>query len=355
MTPDPQPVDPARVPQFEVYSSRQFTSWLGEAGASIAFSSLGTGRLVLVNVEPDGRLKAFQRIFDRTTGLWADGQTLYLATLYQLWRFENVLAPGEQTTAGEDRLYVPMVAFTTGDLHTHDVTVTADARPLFANTRFDCLARPSQSHSFDPVWRPPFLPDLAPADRCHLTGVALVAGSPAYVTCGSWAGGDWRQRVDSGVVVDVRADEIVARGLSMPHSPRWDGQRLWLANAGSGEVGYLDLARGVFEPVAFCPGFLRGMTLVGRHAVVGSSGVRENRTFTGLALDENLRTRGAEAACGLYVIDLEGGEIAHWLRFEGIVDELYDVLALPGVQRARVVGLRSDEICRTVTIGPAGR
>ena len=48
----------------------------------------------------------------------------------------------------------------------------------------------------------------------------------------------------------------------MPHSLRWYGDRLWLLNSGTGELGYLDAATGAFEPVVFCPGYLRGFALV---------------------------------------------------------------------------------------------
>ncbi|MDA0978127.1 MAG: DUF4915 domain-containing protein, partial [Proteobacteria bacterium] len=53
---------------------------------------------------------------------------------------------------------------------------------------------------------------------------------------------------------------------------------------------------------------------------------------------------------GLFVIDLKTGDIAHWLRLEGIVSELYDVVTLPGVKRPSALGLRSDEIRRTISL-----
>lgn len=54
--------------------------------------------------------------------------------------------------------------------------------------------------------------------------------------------------------------------------------------------------------------------------------------------------------CGLYVIDLKTGDVADWLRLEGFVSELYDVVALPGVVRPSMIGFRSDEIRRTISI-----
>jgi uncharacterized protein (TIGR03032 family) len=57
----------------------------------------------------------------------------------------------------------------------------------------------------------------------------------------------WRdRRVDGGCVVDVESNKIVATGLSMPHSPRWYHDRLWLLNSGTGFLGTSDPHSGRF-------------------------------------------------------------------------------------------------------------
>jgi uncharacterized protein (TIGR03032 family) len=94
------------------------------------------------------------------------------------------------------------------------------------------------------------------------------------------------------------------------------------------------------------------LSFVGDYAVIGSSLQRENRTFSGLALDDNLRSRSAEPRCGLYVIDLRSGDLVHWLRIEGVVRELYDVVVLPQTRRPMAVGFKTDEIQRMLSIGP---
>ena len=38
------------------------------------------------------------------------------------------------------------------------------------------------AYSFTPHWRPPFISALAPDDRCHLNGLAMVDDRPRYVT-----------------------------------------------------------------------------------------------------------------------------------------------------------------------------
>jgi len=47
--------------------------------------------------------------------------------------------------------------------------------------------------------------------------------------------------------------------------------------------GWVDEQAGRFEPVAFCPGYMRGLSFIGDFAFIGLSMPRDNRTFTGLA------------------------------------------------------------------------
>jgi uncharacterized protein (TIGR03032 family) len=152
------------------------------------------------------------------------------------------------------------------------------------------------------------------------------------------------------LLIDVQANEIVASGLSMPHSPRWYRDRLWLCNSGTGEFGSVDLASGRFEPLTFCAGYLRGVAFHGDYALLGTSKPRHNKTFSGLPLDDALAQRNVEARCGLQVVDLRTGDVVHWIRFEGLVEELYDVITLPGVRNPALIGFVSDEIRRLISI-----
>jgi uncharacterized protein (TIGR03032 family) len=357
MTDQPNPAASSpEEPWIEVTSSRDFPAWLAEQRVSLAFTTYQTGKLFLLGRYPDGRLTVIERNFNRCMGLWADGQTLWMSSRYQLWRFENALRPGE-TYQGCDRLYVPRTGHTTGDLDVHDVAVDAGGRVIFVATLFGCLATLSERYSFTPLWRPPFVSKLAPEDRCHLNGLALEDGRPRYVTAVSTSdvADGWRdRRREGGCVLEVPAGRIVAERLSMPHSPRVYRGRLWLLNSGTGMLGGIDPTTGVFVPLTFCPGYLRGLAFCGDYAVVGLSRPRHDKTFAGLPLDEELVRRGADARCGLLVIDLRTGDTVHWVRLEGMVTELYDVAVLPGVVRPMVLGFKSDEIQRTLAVGDEG-
>lgn len=164
------------------------------------------------------------------------------------------------------------------------------------------------------LWKPPFISSLIDEDRCHLNGLTMEDGRPAYVTAVSRSDtiDGWRDRRSSGgVVIDLRTDRIVCEGLSMPHSPRLHQGELWLLNAGSGELGVVSRPRGNdgpgrFEPRIFCPGFLRGLAFSENLAVVGLSKQRHRR-FEGLALDERLQSADSKAWCGV-----QGREVLIW-------------------------------------------
>jgi uncharacterized protein (TIGR03032 family) len=338
-------------PPLSVSASPGFPAWLAAANVSLAFTTYQTNRLFLVGSKPGGRLSVFERLFDRPMGLHATSERLYLSMRWQLWRFDNVL-PSGKAYKEYDRLYVPQRAYTTGALDVHDVVVAEDDSIVFVNTGFSCLATLSEKYNFRPIWRPPFITALAPEDRCHLNGLAMEHGKPAYVTAVARTdeAGAWRKERDrGGVLMRVPSGDVVADGLSMPHSPRVYRGKIWMLNSGTGELGFVEPGGGRFQPVTFCPGFLRGLTFFDKYAIVGLSKQRQDRTFQGLALDEKLRDRRVDARCGLWVIDIERGVVAEWLQLEGVVIELYDVQVLDGVRRPMSLGFRNDEIQRFIS------
>ena len=97
--------------------SRQFISWLTEHQISLSFSTYQAGKLFFVGLSDSQELSIFERTFARCMGIGLDPRTqaLWVANLYQIWRFENALKPG-QNHQGYDRVYVPQVVFTTGDV-----------------------------------------------------------------------------------------------------------------------------------------------------------------------------------------------------------------------------------------------
>ena len=311
---------------------------------SLTFSTYRANRLLFLGTSEQGQLKLHERLFDRPMGLFVAGESLWMASRCQLWRLDNLLGPG-QLHEGGDRLYVPAVSFTTGDVNAHEVVLGAGGQPIFVNTAFSCLATISPGCSFAPTWQPPFITKLAGDDRCHLNGLALKDGLPTWASAcgGSGEPSAWRNhRSSGGVLIHIPTGELAATGLSMPHSPRWHEGKLWLLNSGTGELGWIE--DGQFHSLCALPGFVRGLAFAGGCAVVGLSKLRSPQ-FTGLPLEERLNAEGNPGGCcGLRVIDLASGEILHSLDLPEPIDELFDVAVLSGVRQPRAIGLQGEEI-----------
>jgi len=353
MTETPDASADAKGPVLALNPSRTFVPWLQSIGGSLAFTTYQAGKVFMIGINPEtGRLSIYERSFPRCMGFGQsqeNGRTvLWLSSLYQLWRLENLLDAGKVSEDGYDAVFVPLEGRTTGDIDIHDIHGVPDqAAPLFVATRFNCLATLDRRHSFKPVWTPPFIDRIAAEDRCHLNGLAMEDGKPSYVSCVSTTNiqGAWRDhRTDGGVIVDVASGDILTTDLSMPHSPRVHNGQLYCLQSGTGEFGRIDRSTGDFTPLCFLSGFARGVAFVGNHAVIGVSRPRKDKTFEGLALNERLSAQGQEPICMLAIVNLETGDIEHNLEIEGVVQELYDVAFLQGIKRPKLLGLRTPEI-----------
>ena len=345
-----------QAPQVEYSLSGGLVARLLRMNISIAFTSYQSGLLYLMGVLPDGGAHLHQSAVQKPMGLARsnDGK-LTLAAGYQIIEYENVLQSHERINETFDACYMPRTMHITGELDAHDVGTDDQGRIVFVNTRFNCLATVSSQHSFEMLWKPAFISALVDEDRCHLNGLAMDAGKPAYVTAVSRSDtvDGWRdRRANGGIVIDVQTNEIICEGLSMPHSPRLHNGELWLLNAGTGELGVVvrgeNGGMGHFEPRMFCPGFLRGLAFHGGFAFVGLSKTRYKR-FEGLALDQRLKDADSEPWCGIQIIDLEKRSCVDWLRIDGAIGELYDLEIIPGFRCPMAVSPGSPEAAKLIT------
>ncbi len=339
----------------EITVSRGFSGWLRAQALSLAFTSYQTGQLFLVGLHANGSVSFNQQNFSRAMGVsWQAGR-LYLGSLFQVWRLENSLKAGEVANQTFDAVLTPRNAQTIGDVDIHEVGVDAQGRVIFVNTRYSCLCTLDLTNSFKPIWKPPFISKLAAEDRCHMNGLAMHEGKPRYVTAVSRSDvvTGWRaRRHEGGVLIDVQTNRIVTDQLSMPHSPRVVGDRVYALDSGRGQLIRIDPTTGAKTDIAFCPGFLRGLSIHNGHAIVTVSKPRDG-TFKHLSLDQELALRDADAWCGVLVVNLSSGDIVEWIRLEGQITELFDVTVMPGVRCPMSIGPGSPEIQTTITFDPA--
>jgi uncharacterized protein (TIGR03032 family) len=300
------------------------------------------GKLVLVREQGES-LNTHFRSFQAPMGLALanGGARLAIGTSTQVWEYRDNpdVARRLGPASTHDACFLPRCSHFTGNVQVHEMAYGAGdvgrfAKPShelwFVNTRFSCLATLDPESSFVPRWRPPFVTELEPSDRCHLNGLAMVDGKPKYVTALGETNtmGGWRpNKARGGVLMDVDSGEVLCRGLSMPHSPRWYGGLLWVCESGSGTLGIVDPKSGRYEAVAALPGFTRGFDFVGDLAFVGLSQVRESAVFSGISITERLAPE--ERTCGVCVVDLRRGEPIALLKFTSGVQEIFAVAVLP--------------------------
>lgn len=313
---------------FRSVFSPAFPELLERLGVSLAVTTYQSGRLILVRSD-EGRLNTHLRHFPRPMGLAAGRDGLALGTSMHVHRFRNQPAVAARLTpAGRhDACFLPAQAHVSGDIRVHEMAFDADDELWIVNTRFSCLCTLDTRHSFVPRWRPRFVSALAPEDRCHLNGLAMADGRPRYVTAlgATDTPQGWRERkFDGGLLLDIDSGERMAHGLAMPHSPRVHRGQLWLLESARGTLVSIDRETGARTTVAELPGFTRGLAFAGPYAFVGLSQVRE-KLFDGLPLSQRLRER----LCGVWVVDVRSGAIVALLRFEGRVQEIFDVQILP--------------------------
>lgn len=345
-----EPSDKTQQVEIACAASAGFEAWLAESGGSLVLSTYQAGKVAAVGWD-GGRPTLLMRQFDKPLGLAVEGPRMALAHRHDVTLFANapLLARDylEDEPGKYDALYLPRVTYHTGDLHTHDVAFL-NGELLLVATRFSCLARLSHSFHFEPIWRPRFVTDLVPEDRCHLNGLAIVDGRAKYVTAlgTTDTAGGWREhKADGGVLIDVQTNEVVLGGLSMPHSPRWHGGALWVLNSGAGELLAVDPAGGRCQVVCRLRGYLRGLAFVGPYALVGLCKIREKHIFGGLPVQKI----HDKLLCGVTVVDLRSGAEVGMLEFTSGCEELYDVKFLAGIRRPMILNLEKTAVRQAMT------
>ena len=365
----PGPQDPLR----SVHTTT-FPEILSQLNASVWVTTYQAGKLVILRND-GGVLNTHFRNLIKPMGLSQVGGRIAVGCSVDIWEYHNVPAVCEKldashdypsTHAKHDACFLPRRSNCTGDIQIHEMAwqrrdehqtpesqTIDDCELVFVNTSFSCLAIRSDVNSFEPIWRPKFIKQLLPGDNCHLNGLAMRDGRPAFVTAFGERDepGAWREnKRDGGLLIDVESQEIVARGLSMPHSPRWYNGQLWVLQSGDGSIGTVDLATGKYVSVARFPGFTRGLSFLGPLAFVGLSQVRESAVFSGIPLVERLK-EAEDRTCGIWVLNIETGETLGFCRFEEGVQEIFAVEALPGMRYPDLVNHDPEIIGHSYVLG----
>ena len=309
--------------------TQTFPELLEQAQASLVVSTYQAGKLILLRATDNSLNTHFVSLPKPMGVAFKDGR-LSVGSGAQVVDYFNManVGPKVEPANTHDSAYLPRRTHVTGDIDIHEMGFTDDNELWLVNTKMSCLCTLDINHSIVPRWRPPFITGYDLSDRCHLNGLAMRDGKPKYVsalgTSDKPAG--WREnKAFGGMIMDIDDNRMIADGLSMPHSPRWYRDKLWVLESGAGQLITIDEHTGEKTVVAEVPGFCRGIDFIERYALIGLSEVRETAVFAGLPLTE----REQDRKCGVWIVDIETGETVGFLVFSGGVQEIFSVQLLP--------------------------
>jgi uncharacterized protein (TIGR03032 family) len=316
---------------------------LARLDLSVLISTYQAGRVASIGVH-QGQMRVGFAYFDQTMGMTRTPTGLMVGARKMIWSLPACrdIAPQIKPEGEHDIAFLTRSCHWTGPLMVHDLAFCGQ-RLWVVNTLFNCLATLEGDWSFVPRWKPPFIAEIAPGDRCHLNGLAIQedGSAPAYVTALGETDTEngWRpQKATGGCVLAVATGQVVLRGLSMPHSPRLYRGQLYFLDSGQGTLNVWDPVGGTAQVVAQLPGFTRGLDCWEGHGFVGLSQIRETAVFGGLPV----ANRSEPLRCGLGVVNLATGQVVATFWFNSGVEEVFAVSVLPGYRNPVLVGPDAD-------------
>ena len=319
---------------FAYTASKSFSKLLESSNSSVVISTYNSGQVIFVRAS-DGGLNAEFKGYSAPMGIAVSENKLAVGVQNSVITYSNQppLSQFVEPAGKSDKVFAPRTVVFTGqiDIHEMEFGQGKDIDDLwFLNTSFSCLCKLDMNYSFQPVWKPSWITDLAPEDRCHLNGMAMVDSIPKYVSALSQTNTKfgWREKKGvAGVIIDTVTNKVICEGLSMPHSPRWHDGKLWILESGKGSLATVSIETGKVTTIATLPGFTRGLNFIGPYALVGLSQVRES-----VFKDLPITSKKDERNCGVWIVDTRNGEVVGELKFSGVVKEIFDVKVLPNTK-----------------------
>lgn len=321
------------------FYSKSFPEILQKLNCTIAYSTYQAGKVILVSSQNGQQITKYAKNFERPMGIAYSKSNEQLAiaskTKIDIFSSSPKLANSfPDRPKRYDQLYIPQCRYYTGFIDTHEIVWAGDDI-VIVNTLFSCLSTLDHKSSFKSIWKPFFISDLMPEDKCHLNGVAIQDGRPAYVTCFSKTDSKsgWRNNwINQGLLINVEKNEIVLDGLNMPHSPTIDDDRLYFVESGIGQIKYLDLATSKVHELNQFDTFLRGVEIIGDYIFICVSLPRENsNSYSELLFDK------AKAYAGIIVLDKHTGKRVGGLTYTDFIKEIFTIGSLAGVNSPAIL------------------
>ncbi|MBM3186129.1 MAG: TIGR03032 family protein [Bacteroidetes bacterium] len=287
--------------------------------------------------------------FKKPMGIAIQGSKLAVACIdeIQLFSKEEQLRVSKKSELTEfDTIYLHRATYHTGILDLHDLEF-GEGMIWGVNTLFSCLAVYDINFSFRPKWKPSFITSLIPEDNCHLNGMAMQNDLPKYVT--SLSKDDSKQgwiknKLKTGVLMEVPSGEIILEGLSMPHSPRLFQDNLYVLESGNGNLIKVSPNEKKSEVIFNFNCFIRGLSFFKNYALIGKSKIREtSRDF------DNLDVKVNSTNAGLIFFDMNEKKVIGEINYESDIEEIFDVQILENTENPVIITSQLEKVNDIIT------
>lgn len=335
--------------RFHITYDKSVAELLITLKSVIAISTYQAGKVIFLGAKNESLLNQTPVSFKKPMGIALLDNKMAIATLDEIQIYSNSTMLAKQFPYSEedfDALYLPRATYYCGETDLHDLHFAKGG--LWAiNTRFSCISSYDINYSFTPRWKPPFITNLMPEDRCHLNGMATIDSVPAFVTALGKTNvkEGWRENITKGgVLMKVPSGEIVLDNLAMPHSPRIINNELYLLLSATGEIIKCDVERKTYEVIFKVAGFIRGMAFYKNYLFVGLSKLRKSsKTFSKLPVTE------LSNYAGVMVIDLKNRRKIGEIKYNKTVEEIFDVQIIPNTMNPGLINTNDDRHKLAVT------
>jgi uncharacterized protein (TIGR03032 family) len=334
--------------KFDINYSNTIPNILKSNNICVLLSTYQAGKVIILSAREDV-LYQTPITFNKPMGIAIQGNKLAIACQNEIVFFsknENVSTFVNTEDKKFDCIYVERATYNTSTLDIHDLDF-GDGLLWGVNTLFSCLSIFDINYSFRPKWKPSFISQLVPEDRCHLNGMAIKDDIPRFVTSLSvdnvYQG--WRKnKLETGVLLEVPSGEVILSNLSMPHSPRFYKNELYLLESGTGKLlKVLPEEKKSVEVFNFqC--FIRGLSFSNDLAFIGKSQIRESSSdFNHLEIKKN------SINAGLIVFCMKTSTIIGEINYTSDIQELFDIQVLENTSNAVIISKEIEQFKNIIT------
>ena len=339
--------------KLNIIFDKEIPKLLFENNISVIFSTYQAGRLMIIGSLDGYNIHQIPIAYKKPMGIAIEENRIAVASLDEISFFtfnDHVIQSIQPNHENLDRMYLYRASYNTSSLDIHDIDF--DQTGLWGvNTLFSCLCKFTLAYNFSPRWKPHFITEVTPEDRCHLNGLALENGSPKYVSALSSTNvkGGWRKDImNTGIIMDVEKNEILCNGLGMPHSPRIINGELYFLESARGKLFKWNTEKKQKELIYNFNRFVRGIKHYKGVLFIAFSKIRKtSESFQKVAVKENSKN------AGFIIFDLRTRTPFGELLYEDTIDEIYDINIIDGAKKPGII-TKLNKKHKNIIVTPKG-